>query len=345
MEPGLSVQYDGRKNYVLQQEVYTYSIGALACEYARLTPFALREIVLSCKYRKSKVTRHFIVQSLEEIRIACMERFGPVVSVLLVAELFDTIRKLTELSKTESERYFEDFNREVSKDSIRDYILSEEKCKLFSMDTVGDIFNYAYYVFSVNYLVFKASFLEVMKAIEAEHGADIEVDERILHTFFSMYGECFEWQKIDYKVMNIDGKFASVFTIQNSISLLLFEIAHLIESGTTINKCKNCGYFFVPENRSDTIYCSYRAPQNKEKTCQEIGAQVTRREKEKTDFFTREYRKAYMRLQMKIRRNPSRGDRRVMLEQMVKEAKVVRRRVKAGEMNQEEWENWLQKFC
>lgn len=135
-----------------------------------------------------------------------------------------------------------------------------------------------------------------------------------------------------------------MFTIRNSISLLLFEVAHIIESGSIINKCENCGNFFIPNTRIDTIYCNYPSPQNKSKTCKEIGAQITRSKKEKTDEFTYEYRKIYMRLQMKSRRNSQKKEYSLLLKKMVKESKGWREKLKEGNVIDEEWKEWLKGF-
>lgn len=49
-----------------------------------------------------------------------------------------------------------------------------------------------------------------------------------------------------------------------------------------------------------------RAPlrDNKEKTCKDVGAQITRANKEKNDVATKEYRKVYMRYKMMTNRHP-----------------------------------------
>ena len=47
----------------------------------------------------------------------------------------------------------------------------------------------------------------------------------------------------------------------------------------------------LPEGRSDAVYCSYPSPQNIKKTCKEIGTQVARANKEKSDITTKGYRK------------------------------------------------------
>ena len=48
MDIGLRVEYDGKKNVVLAGEIIKeYPIGGLMCEYARLRPTELKEVILS----------------------------------------------------------------------------------------------------------------------------------------------------------------------------------------------------------------------------------------------------------------------------------------------------------
>lgn len=60
--------------------------------------------------------------------------------------------------------------------------------------------------------------------------------------------------------------FESIDIIQTFI-IELFEMTE-IES-TAIKKCKNCGRFFVPDNRVDELYCNNIYENNK--TCKEVG--------------------------------------------------------------------------
>ena len=82
------------------------------------------------------------------------------------------------------------------------------------------------------------------------------------------------------------------------------EAAHAMDAKTKFVKCKNCGNYFVPVGRSDSVYCGYPAPQDKTKECRDVGANATRARKVKNDVLTQEYRRLYMRLKMAIKRHP-----------------------------------------
>ena len=122
-------------------------------------------------------------------------------------------------------------------------------------------------------------------------------------------------QHIDFRFLATAEKgLESLYTIKTSMSLLLFEMANAQQVDQQFVKCSNCGQIFVLEGRSDTIYCNYPSPQNKNKSCREIGAQVARANKEKSDIVTKEYRKAYMRHKMMIKRHPADSDKRKSLK-------------------------------
>ena len=53
------------------------------------------------------------------------------------------------------------------------------------------------------------------------------------------------------------------------IQTLLIELLEIAKLNIEIKKCRNCGKFFVPDNRSDEIYCSNIYENGK--TCKEIG--------------------------------------------------------------------------
>ena len=46
-----------------------------------------------------------------------------------------------------------------------------------------------------------------------------------------------------------------------------------------IKKCKNCGKYFIPSNRTNEKYCGNSSPQNVNKTCKEYGSKKTYRDK------------------------------------------------------------------
>lgn len=88
-----------------------------------------------------------------------------------------------------------------------------------------------------------------------------------------------------------------VFTIKDIFSLIALEISKLMEKNVIIKKCENCKKYFIPEKRSDEIYCNRIFKNNK--TCKEIGYD----EKISKDAFAKAYRKEYKTQHQRIRYN------------------------------------------
>ena len=66
-------------------------------------------------------------------------------------------------------------------------------------------------------------------------------------------------------------------------------ILELIKNNTPIYICKNCGKYFIPSSKKNTLYCNNVFEHNR--TCQEIGAINTYNEKLKKDEVNSLYRK------------------------------------------------------
>lgn len=109
-----------------------------------------------------------------------------------------------------------------------------------------------------------------------------------------------------------------------------------------IVKCKNCGNYFVSKGRSDMVYCSYPLMGHKDKTCRNVGAQITRANKEKSDDITREYRKIYVRYKMAISRHPDDVELVEKFERLTNEFKQRRKDVVNGESTNEKLLKWLE---
>ena len=96
--------------------------------------------------------------------------------------------------------------------------------------------------------------------------------------------------------------------ITNLLQLLTFEFCRLKKEGKAVKICANCGRYFIPPHRIDSKYCSLTAPQDPSKTCNEIGPQVQRAEKRKTDPREREHHNARSKLHMAAKRARDNGE-------------------------------------
>ena len=87
------------------------------------------------------------------------------------------------------------------------------------------------------------------------------------------------------------------------IQALLIELLEIAKLNIEIKKCRNCGKFFVPDNRSDEIYCSNIYENGK--TCKEIGHFKVQQKLIQENDDLRIYRNVYQKLLLRTRRNPS----------------------------------------
>ena len=106
----------------------------------------------------------------------------------------------------------------------------------------------------------------------------------------------------------------STLRVTNWLSLLLAEYSHIRKRKKRIRFCANCGRIFVPQKRSDTIYCDGPAPQNMSRCCNEIGAQMRRKRKRGDDGDERAHHNTICRLHNMVRRARSRGDGKDLIE-------------------------------
>ena len=133
---------------------------------------------------------------------------------------------------------------------------------------------------------------------------------------------------------------AYCFTCTNIIQSFIIE---LLEIATTenieIKKCKNCGKYFVPDNRSDEIYCSNIYENGK--TCKEVGYFRTTQKLMKENDDLRIYRNVYQKLLLRTRRNPT-NDKYEQEFKNFKEKNIeLKEKVNNGKITQEKYMEWL----
>lgn len=103
----------------------------------------------------------------------------------------------------------------------------------------------------------------------------------------------------------------SVETVQiiNFLQLLTFEYYRMKKMGKAIKECANCGCLFIPTGRGDSIYCTLPDPTHPRKTCKEIGAQLRRTAKRRSEPREHEHHNTMCRLYNVVRRAKKSGDK------------------------------------
>ncbi len=334
---GMTVKFDGKKNTVLCCGIVKdYPIGGMMCEYARLHPTDIKKVIMESSDFNTPYDLEKVITALKDLTNALIQNFDAVTALMIATDMLSLITDYIKASDTEKKEMLGDGKKKETSDKIAEFILKDTGLSCFGMDTVGQLLLTGYYLYSASFVGFKYLF--------DAYVTELEVEAEQATFFWELYGGYMNMQHIDFRIAYIDGEFASLYTIKSSLSLLLFEIAHSIDAETQFVKCQNCNQYFVPEGRSDAVYCSYPSPQNIKKTCKEIGAQVARANKEKSDITTKEYRKVYMRYMMHMTRHPSDNERAAKLEQLTSEVKEWRNKLAHGIVTEEEFLDWLGQF-
>jgi hypothetical protein len=103
------------------------------------------------------------------------------------------------------------------------------------------------------------------------------------------------------------------FLKKNLIELQQYECSNILEiinvlfyqykiSNVQINKCLNCGKYFIPKKKSNEKYCDNVSPQNINKTCKEFGVNKTYREEIKSIPIKSEHNRISQTYRMRIKR-------------------------------------------
>lgn len=127
-------------------------------------------------------------------------------------------------------------------------------------------------------------------------------------------------------------------TVESACFITLLE---LIKNDTPIYICKNCGKYFIPSSKKNTLYCNNIYEHGK--TCQEIGAMITYNEKLKNDEINALYRKTLSAKKMLANRNPDIPMYLEKYEKWKKEANKLKKDIRQGLRTQEDFKNWIEK--
>lgn len=117
-------------------------------------------------------------------------------------------------------------------------------------------------------------------------------------------------------------------------------ILELIKNNTPIYICKNCGNYFIPSSKKNTLYCNNIYEHGK--TCQEIGAMITYNEKLKKDEINSLYRKTLSAKKMLANRNPDIPMYLEKYEKWKNKANEFKKDIKKGLKTEEEFLKWIE---
>lgn len=132
------------------------------------------------------------------------------------------------------------------------------------------------------------------------------------------------------------------YNFESLLDICLSSLQCIFDNGYIIKRCANCGNYFIPFNRSDTIYCDRASLQDNSKTCKEYGAHQAYKEKLQNDRASGLYRAIYMQKQMLLRRNPDIQKYKDDFDNFKSRSAQWKKEIKNGLKKEQEFIDWLE---
>lgn len=122
-------------------------------------------------------------------------------------------------------------------------------------------------------------------------------------------------------------------------SILAIEFKEFIsDKHHTIKKCKNCGKYFIPNNLRDIKYCNNVFENNK--TCKQIGKELTYKKSLQDDKLLDMYRKRYLSLASSVSHYGT--DKAIArFEKYKKDGAVMKKKYLDKKISEEYFKTWI----
>ena len=156
--------------------------------------------------------------------------------------------------------------------------------------------------------------------------------------------------KIEKKVFNIPKtkvkKTPSIREYECNSILDYFNIclSFIIENDITINKCKNCGKFFIPINKDNQTLCNYEYKEGK--SCRELAYKLKLEKNEIASIHDKNRKRQYQRLRIiKISdtiREKEKEEAEIKYKNYMKMANRKKRECEKNIISIEEYKKWLE---
>lgn len=125
------------------------------------------------------------------------------------------------------------------------------------------------------------------------------------------------------------------------IQVALASLQEIANSSKTVRKCENCSRYFIPENRSDTLYCDHPSPQVPTMTCKEYGSQRLWYARQKDDELATLSRNILSAKSMLAKRNKDIPEYAQSYDYFRTERKHWKKAVEDGTRTRDEYREWL----
>lgn len=140
-----------------------------------------------------------------------------------------------------------------------------------------------------------------------------------------------------HKELSLSKNIPYSFISDDYLNILFISFKQLLylDNDVKIKKCANCNKYFIPKTMHDTKYCDEIFKDNK--TCKEIGRELTYKESLAKSPLLKSYRSRYQTLS----KQASEKDNHEMYEYFKKIGPEMRKKYINSEITAEEFQNWI----
>lgn len=150
-----------------------------------------------------------------------------------------------------------------------------------------------------------------------EHKRDRDLQEVIEHVILREGSLTYNYLEFSYNY-NVDNKYSLqkfqmgsflyndnkkiyvAYDVSSEQKLIFLELVTIIRNNCKISKCKRCGRYFIAKNNHNANYCD-RVDKTLGATCSKLGSAEAYKEKLTKNPILLEYQKAYKRLYARVR--------------------------------------------
>lgn len=138
---GLSVLFDGKSYMVMWPSgVKEYPIGGLICEYCRVVPAAIKEVIMTCSHLDEKPNTDNLCDVIMELQTCLPEKFPLVGSIMVLLELSNSVLDWTQaMRENRVDEFVSSLKSIENNDTIKDFIFEGIDEQDFGCDTVRQV--------------------------------------------------------------------------------------------------------------------------------------------------------------------------------------------------------------
>ena len=162
--------------------------------------------------------------------------------------------------------------------------------------------------------------------------------------------DAWSYAKVNQKLTSsfFDNKIhhVEVYEIHSISDYINVSLNHLLKNYNSLKKCYNCNKYFIPESRTDEIYCNNKSPQNLNKTCKEYGAKKTYRDAIKSTPIKYEHNKTSQFYRMRINRAKTQKEKKSYEKQFANYKETYQKKkeqYQSGKLKEDVFVKWIEK--